>query len=213
MTAPSSFSAQFVKNTHAEKYLRTNPRAAKAIIEFMYVDDYLNDHETTEEAVLVTREVIKILDDAGFEIRSFQSNSAEILRKLPQDRISSQIVDLDFNFQPGIVTKILGMCWDPSHDAITYKVNPDAFPDSFKNESNKPTKREVLSTVMKIFDPVGHVAHILIRGKMILQRIWVAGTEWDEPIPDEIVNDWRDWVALVKQLGTISIPRSTHQST
>lgn len=43
--------AQFVKNTHAEKYKEDSPEAVEAIIHNHYVDDYLDSFDDMGKAI------------------------------------------------------------------------------------------------------------------------------------------------------------------
>ncbi|XP_074028331.1 uncharacterized protein [Leptinotarsa decemlineata] len=71
--------AQFVKDKNAEEHYHILPKAAKAIIEKHYVDDY-SDSVETEEAVKLILEVIEIHGKAGFSICNWISNSQNTKR-------------------------------------------------------------------------------------------------------------------------------------
>ena len=46
-----------------------------------------------------------------------------------------------------------------------------------------PTKRRVLRTLMSVCDLLGLIAHFLVFVKTLLQQMWRAKTDCDEPIP------------------------------
>lgn len=71
----SPASAQFVKNLNATEYADQFPRAAAAIHDNHYVDDYLDSFQTIEEAIQVVQEVQSVHAMGGFEIRNILSNS------------------------------------------------------------------------------------------------------------------------------------------
>ncbi|UYV63354.1 hypothetical protein LAZ67_2003830 [Cordylochernes scorpioides] len=50
------------------------------------------------------------------------------------------------------------------------------------------TKRETLSFVAMLYDPLGWLAPVIIRGKIMIQRLWITGLKWNEPI-DESLNE------------------------
>lgn len=52
----------------------------------------------------------------------------------------------------------------------------------------------ILSTIMKIFDPLGLVSHFHIQGRLLLQEAWRAKREWDEPLPVNIQQKLSEWV-------------------
>lgn len=75
----SPCSAQYVKNLNAEIYKDTHPKAYKAIVDSHYVDDYVDSFDDVNEAINVTKDIINIHRQAGFELRGFVSNSKDFL--------------------------------------------------------------------------------------------------------------------------------------
>lgn len=50
------------------------PRAAQAVQNDFYVDDFLSSVETSSEAVILKAEVIALLRNGGFELAKWRSN-------------------------------------------------------------------------------------------------------------------------------------------
>lgn len=73
--------------------------------------------------------------------------------------------------------------------------------------SRRPTKREMLSVAMSIFDPFGLLADFLLPTKTILQELWRRGVEWDEPISEDVDARWQDWRSQVENTRRVRIPR------
>ena len=81
------------------------------------------------------------------------------------------------------------MFWNMLTDNFTYSLKFAKLDHYVLNGSRRPTKREVLRAIMSIFDPpLGLIAHFLVYGKILLQKIWRAGTDWDEPLPEPLFN-------------------------
>lgn len=157
MTFGSSCSpsiAQFVKNKNAMDFQEQYPRAVEAITKSHYVDDLIESAHTVAEAIQLVNEVQYIHRHAGFELRSFNSNSKEVLMALNGDsQCDAKILDDKVNYT---TERVLGMYWNTGSDTFTYClkfVKIDAQSDKFA-----PTKREVLSAVMSVFDPLGHTS-------------------------------------------------------
>jgi Pao retrotransposon peptidase/Family of unknown function (DUF5641)/Protein of unknown function (DUF1759)/Integrase zinc binding domain len=199
--------AQFVKNTHAMEYMETMPEAAEALIQYMYVDDYFNSHSTLEDAERISLDAISICSDIGFELVGFQSNSQELLARLPERNVKAGLISMDCRDTENYVTKILGMYWHSFADYFTFKLSTDETLEKMKSEDYRPTKREMLRVVMRIFDPLGLIALYTIRGKIILQEVWREGTEWDEPIPLHLQKPWFAFVSQLPNLEKLIIPR------
>ena len=94
----------------------------------------------------------------------------------------------------------LGILWNLSEDAFTFKVNSEAKPF---------TRRGVLSTVNSLYDPLGFLAPVTIQGKLILRDlIKTNNSGWDEPLPKEFQQDWETWRESLTELELLRIPRT-----
>ncbi|XP_060566641.1 uncharacterized protein LOC132725521 [Ruditapes philippinarum] len=78
------------------------------------------------------------------------------------------------------------------------------------------TKREILKESSSIFDPLGLLCPITVRGKMLIQLLWKQNFDWDEVLPEEIITEWiKIREDLVKATGIKFsrqyFPKSTHK--
>ena len=48
----------------------------------------------------------------------------------------------------------------------------------------KYMKRNFLKKIATLFEPIGLLAPLTIRAKMLLQDMWTAGLDWDEEMND-----------------------------
>ncbi|XP_059612589.1 uncharacterized protein LOC132259062 [Phlebotomus argentipes] len=191
--------AAYVKNRNATDYRDEYPAAVQEIVDKHYVDDYLGSSDSVDEAVQLIHEVVDIHKKGGFEIRNFVSSSQEVLKKIPSEiRLQKSMVDLDL--EPKF-EKVLGVWWEPLTDVFSFRGQTDIPLDT------TPTKRQALCTLMKVYDPMGFVAQFIIRGRIILQKIWRTGIEWDDQMPFEIYQTWRGWVEQLQCLEEVEIPR------
>ncbi|KAI8114681.1 hypothetical protein CVS40_12969, partial [Lucilia cuprina] len=94
----------------------------------------------------------------------------------------------------------LGIKWNAILDTFTYTF-------SSLSPSTKITKRQVLSSVAKLFDPAGWLAPIVVRAKICMQQLWLEGKEWDEEISEESLQNWNHLVQDLSEVELISIPR------
>ncbi|XP_062541336.1 uncharacterized protein LOC134209365 [Armigeres subalbatus] len=167
----SPSSAQFAKNRNAVELSREFPRAATAVLENHYVDDYLDSVDSVYEAVELAREVKTLHQHAGFELRHWLSNSVDVLKQ-----IGEKPSETPKNFVMGKnvgTERVLGLSWLPHEDIFTFAIQ---FRENLKrllDGNTYPTKRELLSLVMSIFDPLGLVANFVIHGKILVQEVWI----------------------------------------
>ena len=81
----SPFLAQEIKNKNAAQFAERHPKAADAIINRHYMDDYLDSCESAAESIQLIKEVITVHGAGGFEIRNFISSSREVLESFPEE--------------------------------------------------------------------------------------------------------------------------------
>ena len=69
------------------------------------------------------------------------------------------------------------------------------------------TKRALVSDLGKTFDALGWYSPTIIKAKILLQRLWEARIDWDEPVPQPILDEWLQWRSELTQITQVSIPR------
>lgn len=99
--------AQFVKNSHAKQFEEKYPEAVKAIIDYTYVDDLFDSHDTIEQASQISLNTIAIFKSMSFNLVGFQSNSQELLAQLPSERLKTSLISPDRDENTETVAKVL----------------------------------------------------------------------------------------------------------
>ncbi|XP_055623321.1 uncharacterized protein LOC129766749 [Toxorhynchites rutilus septentrionalis] len=195
--------AQYVKNTHAKQFEQEFPEAVHAIVHQHYVDDMLISAETEEKAIQLVKDIKNIHESGGFQMRKWVSNSPAIVDALNGERINE--VNLSVG-EANAAEKVLGMWWNTKEDCFTYKLSPRLDVDLLSGRK-RPTKREVLRTLMMVFDPLGLISNFLMFLRSLLQEIWRASIGWDEPIHDCHFEKWLVWLRVLPRVADIKIPR------
>ncbi|XP_065095606.1 uncharacterized protein LOC135717443 [Ochlerotatus camptorhynchus] len=199
----SPCTAHFVKNKNALDYVELYPRAVDAIINNHYVDDFLDSVNSVEEAVQLVEQVQLIHAAAGFEFGKILSNSQDVLDRLGETGSSAcKSLNLD---KDEVYERVLGVVWVPSADHFTF--DQTGLKEVLGSNGVVPTKRQVLRTVMKLYDPLGFVAHFVVQGKILMQEIWRMGTNWDEPIEEQLHDLWSRWIELYETINEVEVPR------
>lgn len=194
--------SQYVKNLNATENEGEYPRAAAAIKTQHYVDDYLDSVDTEEEAIELALEVTAVHRKAGFRIRNWVSNRPSVLEAIG-DVSPAAVKNLSMNNQSGF-ERVLGISWIPSEDLFCFTIRLEEEQDCI----TAPTKRMMLSFVMKIYDPLGLVGSLVVQGKILLQDVWRANLDWDDQIPEDLFARWKLWLQVLKELNSVRIPRS-----
>ncbi|XP_071044202.1 uncharacterized protein [Parasteatoda tepidariorum] len=112
---------------------------------------------------------------------------------------SSSDVEHSFSIDNDLSVKALGIIWKPFEEKFVYKVST-AVKSSY-------TKREVLSVIAKLYDPLGFLAPVLTRVKILLQRLWLQKLDWDEVLPNPISDYWNDFVTNLKCIDDAKIDK------
>nr|CAI5861400.1 unnamed protein product [Callosobruchus analis] len=95
--------------------------------------------------------------------------------------------------------KTLGLLWNTTLDIFCYSVH--------MSELKVVTKRTILSTIARIFDPLGLIAPITIVAKLILQKLWQSNSDWDKSVSMELYTTWNKFFKNLPMINNIKIPR------
>lgn len=162
-TCCSPSCAQYVKNLNASKFEGEYPAAAQAITKQHYVDDMLVSVESEQEAIQLAKDVKFVHAQAGFDMRNWISNSAAVVEAMKEEKTDEKSLNLAAELG---TEKVLGMWWCTSTDTFTYKLSSKHDRELLEGQ-RKPTKREVLRTLMAVFDPLGLISNVLIYQKVL----------------------------------------------
>ncbi|GFV22519.1 uncharacterized protein TNCV_2520711 [Trichonephila clavipes] len=103
---------------------------------------------------------------------------------------------------------LCGAATDENVRSVVEKPNLDCFLIKVKVcLDTSYTKRDVLSTIAKIFDPVGLMAPVISKAKIFLQRLWRSKLEWNDLLPAEEYREWQQFLVSLENINNIEIPR------
>ncbi|XP_033318534.1 uncharacterized protein LOC117216123 [Bombus bifarius] len=154
------------------------PRAATVLQRDFYVDDVLTGVDRKVEARSLRTELTELLKLAGLNIRKWASNDRELLRGLSEQDINDKLL-----LGESQTFKTLGVVWNSFDDSILYSVK-------INSTASRITKRTISSEIAKIYDPLGLLAPVIVRAKMLLQRLWTLKIDWDESLPADVHTEW-----------------------
>lgn len=170
------------------------PLGASKILSDFYVDDLLTGVNTIQELITIRDEMNAILTKAGFVLRKWASNERTILEGAYAP--SSNILNIDES--AGALT--LGLQWNSQDD--TFQLNV------ITTKQFKITKRCILSTIARIFDPLGIIAPITVTAKIYMQKLWQLKMNWDEAVPHEMQTQWSQYESELHVLNELQISRT-----
>lgn len=194
----SSFAANMAVKKNALDYSHEFPMAAQVVNESFYVDDCLTGAADFESALLLYQQLTALFDRGGFVLRKWNSNDPFVVEQIPEDlRDSRKVQTLS---EETSYSKTLGIEWNVATDHFRLNI------------SNSPsvtevTKRNIVSDVAKVFDALGFFSPATVKMKILLQRLWETKLDWDDPVPDSLLEVWSQWRMELPSLATIHIPR------
>ncbi|XP_058827602.1 uncharacterized protein LOC131687527 [Topomyia yanbarensis] len=180
---PSAYLATRTLQQLAEDEGRTFTAAGPALKKGFYVDDFIGGAQTVEEAIQLRIELGELLEKGGFALRKWTSNRLEVLQGLTDDQIGMQSA---LHFCPNETIKALGISWEPEADFLR-------FDSQIRHSDEHPTKRTILSDIARLFDPLGLIAPVVVRAKILMQELWLLSCGWDDPVPEPIKSKWESY--------------------
>jgi hypothetical protein len=70
-------------------------------------------------------------------------------------------------------------------------------------------KRSISSVIARIYDPLGLLVPVIIRAKILRQRVWALKANWDESLPSDLHSEWNRYYSQLPLLNDIRLPRKT----
>ena len=173
------------------------PKSASILRTETYVDDILSGGYSINETHNALIELIATLKSAGFPLKKITANHSELLASLSED----DLYDSNFlKFHDTSSTKTLGIRWNALTDSFSYSFNTNP-------QTDRITKRTILSSVAKLFDPAGWLTPVIVRAKLLMQQLWLEGLDWDEEVSLESHSLWNNLVSDLAMVDKITIPR------
>ncbi|GFX61260.1 integrase catalytic domain-containing protein [Trichonephila clavipes] len=155
-------------------------------LKIFFVDNCVTGVSSVDEIEIFIEKTKLIMSEGGcFNLRIFESN------------VASKSVDKNSG-----ETFILGIIWDLDNDVLKCCTNCDSLTCKVII-----TKRLVLSTVQKVFDPIGMLAPSTLLPKLLLQEIWKMKIAWDQELPQNLVNKLMKWFNEIQISKDITVPR------
>ncbi|GBM06764.1 hypothetical protein AVEN_63006-1 [Araneus ventricosus] len=135
------------------------PLASEVLLHYTYMYDIVSGAPDLETACRLQSQLRDVLKSCGTTLHKWSSDSPELLNSsLSSDVEYSISVDTD------LPVKTLGISWKPFQDRFVFKLSIASKPSY--------TKREVLSVIARLYDPLNFLGPVLTRSKVLLQRLW-----------------------------------------
>ncbi|XP_011859699.1 PREDICTED: uncharacterized protein LOC105557140 [Vollenhovia emeryi] len=182
---------QLVKD-HGDQY----PLAVPSLTKGRYVDDIFGGADSIQQAQEIVTQLNNLCMAGGFPLQKWFCNHPDILAFIRNDK---KILSSSVAIEDNTMVNILGLFWQPLMDTFQFQ---------FKNISTgSVTKRSILSTIAKCFDPLGFLSPISIKAKILLQELWSLKLEWDDPLPPPLSAEWINFLQDLQEISSLTFPR------
>ncbi|KAF8777113.1 hypothetical protein HNY73_014034 [Argiope bruennichi] len=126
----------------------------------LYIDDLYFGADSMMEEFALSSDAVTILRSDGFKLRKLRSNNSDWRDLWVKNGFCES--------EESVELKVLVLNWNPDKDVLSLEVK--GLVDSLRGLDN--TKRCILQTSVRIFDPMGLISPFIARIKSLLQEIW-----------------------------------------
>lgn len=178
---------------HAQKY--PSDLCSSLLINNLYMDNFLYTCSSIDEMKKIFHQTTSRMSEGGFDLCSWNSNSSD-LRNL-------------FERESKISTH---QCSEERVLGYLFNIESDTFSLSDFNLGDITTKRQLLSEVAKVFDPLSLFLPVTIRGRLLVKRTWEQEIGWDEEVDQELKHAWGKLHKDLDALKQLKFPRSCFET-
>lgn len=169
------------------------------VLRNFYVDNGITSVPTVREAIDLLKRTQTMLSKSSLNLHKVTSNSALVMGAFPSSERAKDLKDLDFDKDPILLQRSLGISWNLKTDCFTFKASQDLKPF---------TRRGILSTVNSLYDPLGLVCPITMQGKALVRELSTIQQDWDTVLPSDKRYLWKVWTSSLAELDRMQIPQS-----
>lgn len=202
--ASSPTSAIYVLNKNAESHAEEFPNVLTATKRDHYMDDLLHSTDSVDGAARLISDVTEVHARGGFVIRGWATNARELETRLPS---ASRAAAGPTVLHKTKTERTLGLIWYSERDELGFDLTFKKLPSEIVNGTRVPTKRQFLSLIMSVFDPLGLLCPVTVKSKILMQRIWRSQIGWDDQLLENDYRTWLDWLNEIRKLTDLKVPR------
>ncbi|GBL74071.1 hypothetical protein AVEN_230976-1 [Araneus ventricosus] len=124
-----------------------------------------------------------MLKAGGMSLHKWSSNSKELWNSRASNDQEHKFLSTT---EPSV--KNFGITWKPAEDTFTFKASI--------TEKASYTKRDVLSVIARLYDPLGFIGPVITKAKMFLQKLSQLKVNWNDELPESLAKQWTHFVGF-----------------
>ena len=155
-----------------------------------YVDNLQGTSDRGEFLCHLHEAASRLMQEANMPLRQWVTNRPALLERLAL---------YDPEFRCPAQSNLLGLDWHVDPDSLTVR-RPSWSEDTL-------TRRSLLSRVSQVFDPLGLMTPITIRGRMLVKESWKTEGDWDTPLTPPFLDEWEKLEPELLSVNELVVPR------
>lgn len=171
--------------------------ALKFITHNFYVDDGLISVDSVKEALDLVTKTRTACQKGNLRLHKFVSNSTALLKGIPKSEHAIQ-PEINLIESEATLHRTLGIRWNTLKDTFEYRLDLG---------TQELTRRSILSVLSSVFDPLGLLAPVIIKGKLILQKCCREKLSWNDKLSPELCSQWLSWTKSLQRVKILDFPR------
>ena len=214
---PSPFLLNVTLRHHFCKYADDDPQFVRKMRDGLYVDDLVSGGKMVKEAFELYWKTRMRLIQGGFSMHKWRSNDMGLMVKInttreenvhPHDDNDVAYAKSSLGNVQDAADKVLGIFWNKTDDTLKFNLEGIA---NYVTQL-EVTKHNVLSTLAKVFDPLGVISPLILPAKTLFQEICVQQKGWDDQLDGDLRNKWKLWLNDMKRVNEIILKRCLYQN-
>ena len=204
---PSPFLLNTVLQFHINRYKEIDPKFVECMSKGFFVDDLVTTHKNVGEAYSMFEKARERMMEGGFKLRKWKTNNQSLAYSIAlkegvvqtENKVEGQL-GKNSN-EVNSKTKVLGLSWDKDQDTLEFDLH------KIVEGTTVVTKRSILSTMAAVYDPLGLISPISVAAKVLFQDLCLEKLNWDDPLPQDKLQRWEEWLKGLKSTKVITAPR------
>ena len=207
---------------HLEFYKDKYPDLVQLMENCLYVDDLVTGTNDIEHAFDLYKKAKHIMEEAGLNLRKWNSNSQVVLARIREAEDVAKSVGCTSNLKSAVfeeeesysksTTGSLNSISNVKHSKLLGVIHSDRllfdFHDVIEYANSLPSsKRSILKVTAKLFDPLGLLSPFIIRLKIMFRTLCIDKLDWDENLPNNLLEEWKSILVELGALTNLSMDR------
>lgn len=206
---------------HVSKYKDVDPEFVRKMIESVYVDDLVTGEKDAGDAFQLYEKSKQRMAEGGFKLRKWLTNDKALRDRIEQNenpgnaKGKNDDEETFANIALGTGSeikkgchKVLGLPWDLENDSIAFSFEKLVE----RARGMRSTKRNLLSLLAGLFDPLGVISPMIVPMKMLFQTLCCEKRDWDDELEGESKGKIEEWVGDLSKMKGISIGRCVYEN-